>query len=151
MSTYITALPAVKATLCDLIERNDEIGPIQVIYGVGALNGSAEREHIAIGDTASWDWNDEDLGAKQSISDSFALNVFIRVEQEGNSQQEATERACELLTHLGAIVESSDTADALQSTGAYQLSMKPTELIELPTLEGFNAYITAQIAVDCLI
>lgn len=87
-------IPFVKAALTDRLAEAFVATDVQVTYGHPGK--SPANEFVFIGDVTEWTTVWAAMGA-QRRAETFSLHLRVAVSKPGNDQQEATERAFELL------------------------------------------------------
>lgn len=108
MTTFITStIPDVKAALLELWGGGD-LGDVQLTYG--HPGSKMERELTYLGGTAEWDQEWAELGDGRR-NERYTLELFINVQRPGDEQQEATERAFEVLDMLAVGVWQAQASD----------------------------------------
>ena len=134
-SSFKAAL--VKAVKADtvLVAQN-----VQVTYGF--LPRDYEEETIAI---AGITWPDEVWAAtgNQRRDERYAISVWVFANKAGQrTQQEATERAFELLGRIETVLRSNPRLN-----GSHWCELVPQRLAEQPGDDGYQAAAEARVAV----
>ncbi len=147
MTQSTSSIPLVKERLLWLMDREPELANVQLIFGPDERDSNATN--IALADTVSWNREWRGIGAKRS-SETYGLNLYIRVRDAGLSQREATDRAFELLSVLDNLfIDQVGLKGEIE--GVDIVALRPVELLETPTTEGHAAFIDAIVDVTARI
>lgn len=141
----VSTAPVFKEALVALLQDANTLGsaepPVQVSYGF--LGRDVERETIAVGGI-SWDTDEWfPIGANKR-SEVYGVNLTVWVNYPGGTQQEATERAMELMGEVETLLQVNAN---IVMGGISWLSLELNQLSESPYDEGHQAMAEATVLV----
>lgn len=137
-----STFPAVKAGLVALLQAAPTLSGVRVDYG--DPGGALEREHVFLGgtDVDGQDW--VSIGPFHR-EEEYGLKFYVHVAIPGASQQEATERAHVLFGVIETVVRTAILNVDQLAGGLWNLSVKPTAVLEFVTDEGHGCVIPGDI------
>lgn len=142
----VSTLPQVKQALFNLLVADVNLGTagVQVTYGFPGKN--PEREWVALlnGQWDSEDWVNISANRKD---EKYRMGLVVNVQKPGGTQQEATERAMELLGSVESILRTN-TNITLGVSGVIVAAINPRSLAEYPYSDGYEAQVEADIYVS---
>lgn len=135
-------VPLAKAKVIELLEEADSIADVtEIQYGRQPEN---PLEFICVAD-GRWDestW--VNLGPDPKLTERFRITVYIGAQNQGQSQQEATERAFEIYNAVLEITRANiSLGDDLSDI--YTMQMEPVDWTEIKLKEGFACAIEAEL------
>lgn len=135
----ISTAPTYKAALVALLQADPNLAAVQVSYGVLARN--VEHETVEVGGI-SWDEEDWSALGNRRKDETYSVALFIYVTKPGNTQQEATERALQLLGYVETLLRNN-----VVMAGVLWAQVVPLEVAEAPGEEGGMALVKANVVV----
>lgn len=143
MSGTTWSVVLAKRAILDLLSAASWPGAIpQLSWGTPR---NFERECIIVGNVTNSEQQWAGIGNRRRDED-YRLDLVVWVNKAGDSQEDATVRAVELLAVVEAVVRANSNLSAALPAGQWA-EMRSPSLEEFPTEGGYGALVQSEIRV----